>query len=99
MDLCPRDSIDVLNTQFNIYAKYIGSTYGRPMISLKQEKLNIKRIVDKYAKENRLVIPEIYFSPINMAKCAIISKSFKLDIDAPRSYIQKQRGGCFLQKK
>ena len=49
------------------------------MISLKQNKLEIaKRIVDNYAKENRLIIPEIYFSPINMAKCAIISSKFKL---------------------
>ena len=75
----PERLIDVLNGQFNIYAKYIGSTYGRPMISLKQNKLEIaKRIVDKYAKENRLIIPEIYFSPINMAKCAKISSEFKL---------------------
>ena len=49
------------------------------MFSLKREKLNIAtHIIDEYAKQNKINIPQIYFSPINMAKCAKISGSFKL---------------------
>ena len=54
-----------------------GSLYGRPMYNFSEELYyTAKERVENFAVQNKLHIPEIYFGPINMAKCAMISESF-----------------------
>ena len=67
--------INTLHEQFNICVQYIGSTY-KTDVKLEAGKLNMaKDLVNIY--KAKINIPQIYFSPINMASVKI-SKSFEL---------------------
>ena len=56
-----------------------GHSYARPTYSLNTELLTeATSLIKNYSADNRIDIPEIYYGPINMAKCGKIAQSYLL---------------------
>lgn len=56
-----------------------GYSYARPTFSLNPRLLaEATNLIQNYSSENSINIPEIYYGPINMAKCGIIAQSLAL---------------------
>jgi hypothetical protein len=69
-----------LERQFSSPVHLVGQVYGRPMHMLDNLSLHkATNIVRGYASDKGIHIPSIYYSPINMAKCAMIAKDFILE--------------------
>ena len=66
-----------LERQFSTAIKFEGQAYGRPMSTFSSHVYpEAVSAVKAFASEVGMVIPEIYFGPINMAKCGIIANDF-----------------------
>lgn len=62
--------------QFEAKVYFQGCTYGRPMFSLSSSLLSMATVeIQSFANDVGLIVPEIYYGPINMAKSAIVAKN------------------------
>ena len=61
--------------------EFVGETYSRPLYSLSNTLLpRASQVVRKFSQDTGLLIPRIYFGPINMAKCGIISEQINSEL-------------------
>lgn len=59
--------------------RLVTNIYGRKIYSLEDEEVDkATNLIKQFAEDRDIQIPEIYYGPINMAKCGIIARDFCL---------------------